>query len=330
MTFDGQETIPSLRKYCEPGGSFQWKAAGILFNEVLPPNVRIATPSAGIIPFFCERPCLDLHGLADREIARGYVDPKQRGRVGHEHRLSDYDAMRKRGVDVHLWWVNPEEAPVSLGRPPREDFETVSARLPDGRFVMFDILNRDRINMDELRKDPRLVFYNPERLRTPDNFYLVRDKVTSYRIIDTLDLENEVSERAHGFNETYLPESGHNYHTKTLVYAKPCSDVVLIDSGRRILHLAEWKVENVSPERDMLIVVRYDHTGDAAYEIAVNARPVPENLRFPRGPEQWDETTLQIPRDYLREGTNDFKMTRLPQTDECMELYYLWFLQPKE
>jgi hypothetical protein len=89
-------------------------------------------------------------------------------------------------------------------------------------------------------------------------------------------------------------------------------------------------VENVSPERDLLIVVRYDHTGDAAYEIAVNGRPVPGQLRFPRGPERWDETTLEIPRDYLREGTNDFKMTRLPQTDECMELYYLWFLQPKE
>jgi hypothetical protein len=105
---------------------------------------------------------------------------------------------------------------------------------------------------------------------------------------------------------------------------------VLIDSGRRILHVAEWKVENVSPERDLLIVVRYDHTGDAFYEIEVNGRKVPENLRFPRGPEQWDEAEYRVPKDLLREGTNDFKMTRLPQTNECMELYYLWFLQPKE
>ena len=330
ITFSGQETIPSLRKYCEPSSPFQWKAAGILFNEVLPPNAHIATPSAGIIPFFCERPCLDLHGLADREIAHGYVDPKKRGRVGHEHRLESYDTMRERGADVHLWWVDPQEAPVSLGRPPQENFETVSTRLPDGRYVMFDVLNPDHLNMEALRRDPRLVFYDPGRLRDPNELYLLRDKVSSYEIVDTLDLENENSERGHQFKETYLPETGHNYHVKTLVYTKPCSDVVLTDSGRRIFHMAEWIVENVSANRDMLVVIRYDHTGNASYEMEVNGRKVPGLWQFPRAPERWDEALLQVPQDFLRDGTNEFKIIRLPDTDTCMELYYLWFLQPKE
>src|SRR6185436_18548226 len=115
---------------------------GKLFDQILPKNVRIATTSAGIIPFFCDRPCLDLHGLTDPQIARTPVDPNNRGRMGHEHWLEDYNLIRARGVDVLLHWADPKEYARALVLPPQDGRETVSVQRPDGRYVEFLILNQ--------------------------------------------------------------------------------------------------------------------------------------------------------------------------------------------
>jgi hypothetical protein len=59
-----QETIGILRRYCDVN-ILNWRAVGKLFDEILPRHVTIATTSAGIIPYYCDRSCLDLHGLTD-------------------------------------------------------------------------------------------------------------------------------------------------------------------------------------------------------------------------------------------------------------------------
>ena len=58
-SIDDQETIALLRRYTD-SGRFDWRAAAAVFDTVLPRDVRIATTSAGIIPYICDRPCLDL------------------------------------------------------------------------------------------------------------------------------------------------------------------------------------------------------------------------------------------------------------------------------
>src|SRR5205085_1128892 len=86
----------------------------------LPPEARIATTSAGLIPFFCDRPCLDLHGLTDAEIARQRLTRRDRGRMGHEHWLQDTAAIRGRGVDVVLEWADPNLYPRAMAAAPYE------------------------------------------------------------------------------------------------------------------------------------------------------------------------------------------------------------------
>jgi arabinofuranosyltransferase len=325
-----QETIALLRRYCDPK-DLNWGEAGKLFDQVLPKNVTIATTSAGIIPFYCDRPCLDLHGLNDPQIAHTPVDPNNRGRVGHEHWLSDYNQIRARGVDIYLYWVDyPKPYPTSLITPAKPNLETVSARLPDGRYIEFLILNHSHVDMQALRRDKRLVFYGDIKMSSDKLIYALRDRFSGYDLVDLLDPENDASKTVHGFEEIYAPNAPHvhNYHPKVLTYRAPNQAISLYDVGRRISYQARWKVLNVSAQKDLVMVVRYDHTGDGIYDLEVNGHTVAEPLRLPYGPERWDEAAITIPASLLVEGTNQFLLKRSPASTADSEFYHFWFLQP--
>jgi arabinofuranosyltransferase len=161
LSIPDQETIPLLRRYTD-AGRFDWRAAGALCDSLLPRDARIATTSAGIIPYLCDRHCLDLHGLTDPTIARGPVNGEGRGRMGHEHWLQDYGAVRERGVDVVVEWADPHVYPRAVAAKPHDGQDLVSARLPDGRFIDFTVLNPELL--PALRRDPRVVLYDPDKI----------------------------------------------------------------------------------------------------------------------------------------------------------------------
>src|SRR5262249_38340527 len=157
------------------------------------PDTRIATTSAGIIPFFCDRPCLDLHGLTDPEIAHSPIDPAVRGRVGHEHWLQDYGQIRARGVDVVVEWADPNMYPHAVTTPPRAGRELVSARLPDGRYIDFTVLNPDIVAA--LRGDPAVVEFESDKVGDRDRMYALIEQFGALTVIDTLDWGEVISER---------------------------------------------------------------------------------------------------------------------------------------
>jgi arabinofuranosyltransferase len=324
----GQETIGLLARYCDPR-QYNWREVGKLLDSVLPPDVRIATTSAGIIPFYCDRPCLDLHGMNDPVIAHGAVDPGNRGRMGHEHWLQDHDEMRRRGVDVYVNWADPKNDAVSRATPARPDLELVSARLPDDRYVEFLILNHAAIDMDRLRQDPRLVFYEAGREGDRRRIHTLAAALAGLTVIDALNIRSPASERAHGFREIAAPDSPYtnNNHTKVLGYRPPDGDIVLQDDGLRIFHQAEWVVSHVRSGRRLLVVARWDQTNGARYRLEVNGRLVPGSLALPGGPEAWNEALIEVPAELLRDGDNRFLLTRERSSESDAELYYLWFLQ---
>jgi len=326
----GQELIGSLRRYGDRGG-FNWHAVGKLFDDVLPPNVTIATTSAGIIPFFCDRPCLDLHGLTDPEIARAPVPVEQRGRMGHEHWLEDRHQIRARGVDILLQWADPSPYPRALVTPMHEGFETVSVQLPDGRYVDFLILNPSAIDRDALARDPRVVFFGQAPVADKNVFHSVASQFADHEVVDGLDLESPDSERLHSYEEFYpsdRPEM-HIYHTKFLRYAPPLQDTMFEDSGRRIYLAARWKVHGVDPSRDLIVVGRHDHTGAALYDIEINGRTTGAVLETRNSAEElWSEVSARVEHKYLAPGTNEIRITRSSPGESDAEWYHFWFLQP--
>lgn len=324
----GQETIGLLRRYCE-AGRYDWRAAGIVFDEVLPKDVTIATTSAGMIPFFCDRPCLDLHGLTDPEIARQPVTPETRGRVGHEHWLQDHGVMKRRGVDVVLDWADPHPYPSSILEPPSEAGEKVSVRLPDGRYVDFIILNPERVDRAALAKDPRVVLYGSVKIAERGEMQSLGDRRGEYDVVDRIDLQEDGPEREHSFKEVLDGVHGGSWHKKFLHYEKPLDAVQLEDTGRRIPYGASWKVHDVRAGQPMLFVARFDHTLGGVYDVEVNGHLLPQPLSAPGGNEAWDETSVQVPAEVLVEGSNEFRITRRSDKPGDAELYYFWFLQPR-
>src|SRR6185436_20833695 len=129
-------------------------------------------------------------GLTDPEIARSRVDPDNRGRMGHEHWLEDYDQIRARGVDVLLHWADPKEYARSLGMRPENGRETVSVQRPDGRYVEFLILNPSAIDRDKLAGDPRVVLYGSREVAKKDDFLTLQGAYGDLVVIDSLDIEN--------------------------------------------------------------------------------------------------------------------------------------------
>ncbi|HSQ00727.1 MAG TPA: hypothetical protein VL049_26180 [Candidatus Dormibacteraeota bacterium] len=326
-TIEDQETIPLLRRYTDPG-RFDWRSAARVFDEVLPRDAHIATTSAGLIPYFCDRPCLDLHGLTDAEIGRQPVDPHDRGRMGHEHWLKDLAKIRARGVDVVLEWADPNLYPRAVATPPRDGNELVSVLLPDQRYLDFMLLNpalRDRLT------DPRLVFYQPDAVADPRHFQAQGERYAGWRLVDRLDWGNEDSETAHAFSESQ-PEGApyeHSWHTKLLRYLAPLDTVRLEDNGRRIYGEATWTVDGVDAEADVVLIARTDHTGGGAYDLTVNDQPLAEPLVTPwRANEWWSEETVVIPRRLLRPGANRIHLVRRTSDERDGEFYQMWFLQP--
>jgi arabinofuranosyltransferase len=323
---EDQETIALLRRYTDPG-RFDWRTAARAFDEVLPRDVRIATTSAGIIPYFCDRPCLDLHGLTDAQIAHQPIDPHDRGRMGHEHWLRDHDAIRARGVDVILEWADPHLYPRAATAAPYDGGELVSLALPDGRYVDFTLLDPGR--RAELR-DPRLVFHDPRRIGDARRLHAQGERFAGWRLVDRLDWGDEASETAHAFTEAQPSEApyAHSWHTKLLRYLPPLDTVQLEDKGRRIYGAAGWDVDGVSADADLVLVARIDHTGGGAYDVEVNGRRAPEPLRAPWRPDEWwGEVDVTIPRDLLVDGRNRFRLIRRTDTPRDAEFYRMWFLQ---
>jgi arabinofuranosyltransferase len=322
-----QETIGSLRRYTDPG-RFDWRSAGRMCREVLPPNTRIATTSAGIIPYFCDRPCLDLHGLTDPAIAHGPVDPRVRGRVGHEHWLQDYSQIRARGVDVVVEWADPNMYPHAVAQAPQSGRELVSARLPDGRYIDFTVLNP--AILPALRRNPSLVQFERGKVADRDRIYALRDRFADLREVDRLDWGGDVSEQAHHFEEHQLAESpyAHSWHTKLLRYRAPLDGSQLEDDGRRIDGWAQWQIGNVAADRDLILVGRHDHSGESSYTVEVNGRVAPDPLVTPGRPDEWwGESFVRIPKELLVNGTNTIRITRQRESERDTEWYYMWFLQ---
>jgi len=327
LSIPDQETIALLRRYTD-AGRFDWRAAGALCDSLLPRDARIATTSAGIIPYLCDRHCLDLHGLTDPTIARGPVNGEGRGRMGHEHWLQDYGAVRERGVDVVVEWADPHVYPRAVAAKPHDGQELVSARLPDGRFIDFTVLNPALL--PALRRDPRVVLYDPDKIADRASFHTVRDAMAAM-IVDQLDWAVEASEVAHDFEEHQLATSPyqHSWHTKLLRYLPPFDNLQLEDDGRRIDGWAQWKVFNVSSASDLWLIARHDHTGAASYAVEVNGRRLAERLEAAGRPDEWwGEATLRIPRRVLVDGTNTIRITRRRTSEKDAEWYYMWFVQP--
>jgi arabinofuranosyltransferase len=328
LSVPDQETIASLRRYTDPG-RYDWRAAGRLCDAVLPPATRIATTSAGIIPYLCDRHCLDLHGLTDPAIARGPVNPLARGRMGHEHWLQDYGQMRARGVDVVVEWADPSLYAHAVAAPPQDGHELVSARLPDGRFIDFTVLNP--AILPALRQgDPRLVFFDRAEIAERAGMYAVRQGIMGATIVDSLDWGVEASEAAHAFEEHQPADSPyeHSWHTKLLRYLPPLDGVQLEDDGRRIYGWAQWRVFNVSSARDLILVGRFDHTGAASYTVEVNGRAAEMPLVTAGRPDEWwGETWTRIPRELLVDGINAIRIVRRPESESDAEWYYMWFVQ---
>lgn len=322
-----QETIALLRRYADPG-RFDWRAAGEVCNAVLPPQARIATTSAGIIPYLCDRPCLDLHGLTDPAIAHGTVDPLARGRTGHEHWLQDYGTMRARGVDVVVEWADPHVYPRSVATPPEDGKDLVSARLPDGRFIDFTVLNRALLS--SLRDDPRVVLYDPHKIADRGAIQALHGTAALGTIVDRLDLATPDSEIAHGFEEHQFPDGPDrgSWHTKLLRYLAPLDGVQLEDDGRRIHGWAQWTVRNVASASDLFFIARHDHSGAASYAVEVNGRPVDSPLIAPGRPDEWwGESWVRIPKQLLVDGDNTIRISRRPESEREAEWYYMWFVQ---
>lgn len=327
-TVPGQESIPLLGRYCD-ARHFNWGEVGKLFDSVLPQNITIATTSAGIIPFFCDRTCIDLHGLTDAQIARVPVDSKDRGRMGHEHWLSDLGTIRERGADVFLPWAARKPHALALVTPPVNGTELVSARLPSGDYVELQILNRAAVDVKALRADPRLVFYGDVKTAPPGEMQTWRDRFNAFEVVDSLDVQNGDSHNAHEFEELWMPgaEPLANFHPKMLQYAAPAAPVTVYDDGRIINYQARWTVDHVAADRDLVMVVRYDRTGAGVYGLDVNGKPAPGELRFASGAEAWDERWIEIPAALLVDGRNQFLLRRTSTVSS--EIYFIWFLQPR-
>ena len=323
----GQEPIVSLQKYAL--AEYAWKEIGRTCKLTFPPDTLIATTAAGMIPFFAELPTLDLHGLTDREIAREPIAPSEPRRMGHDHLLNDRKVMRERGVEVLFPWPDLFAFPRALALPESPGEVTASIRVDQGRFFDVIFLNPDRDFVRELRHRDGVVFRDLSQVYPSEKMVDFAGLETTHRIVDRLDLESESSETAHEFVEVFDPDApyGHNYHDKVLAYLSEEGFKVLRDKGRRIFHQASWKATGISADQDLIIIVRHDHNAGCRYRVEVNGEELETEMEVPRLPERWGEIQLPVPREFLRDGENTFRITRdlLPLGEA--EIFHIWFLQ---
>ncbi len=323
----GQETIASLQKYAL--AEYAWKEIGRTCKFTFPADTLIATTAAGMIPFFAELPTLDLHGLTDREIAREPIAPSELRRMGHDHLLKDRNVMRERGVDVLFPWPDLFAFPRALALPETPGEVTASIRVDHLGFFDVIFLNPDQDLVRELRHRDGVVFRDLSRVYPSEKMVDSAALETTHRIVDRLDLESESSEAAHEFVEVFDPDAPyrHNYHDKVLAYLSEDGFKVVRDSGRRIFHQATWKATGISADQDLTVIVRHDHTAGCRYRVEVNGEELPTEMEFPRLPERWGELHLPVPREFLRDGENTFRITRDRVVVGEAEFFHIWFLQ---
>jgi len=282
-----------------------------------------------MIPFFSELPTLDLHGLTDFRIAREPIEPGASLRMGHEHVFDDLNVMRQRGVDVYLRWPELWAFPRALAMDEEVGTTNACFRLPDGRYFDVVFLNPDSELVRGLKGRNDIVFKDLSRVLPKEEMVIYAQVLDHQRVVDRIDVEFAESEAAHQFEEVFDPSApyGHNYHDKVLAYLGSGEPLVLKDDGRRIFHQAKWVVGGVSADDDLVVIVRHDHTVSSRYSIEVNDAKNPEDLDFPRLPEQWGETRLIISRELLRDGENRFCITRELTGEGEAEIYHMWFVQ---
>ncbi len=90
-------TWPELSRQAELAASMTRNRAfvGKLLKEITPPDTVIALNTVGALPYYAERPAIDLYGLTDAHIARVPVDVRHRkGGIGHEKGDGDYVMSR--------------------------------------------------------------------------------------------------------------------------------------------------------------------------------------------------------------------------------------------
>jgi len=325
----GQETIHSLQKYALP--EYSWDEIGRTCKSLFPADTKIATTSAGMIPYFSQLPTLDLHGLTDREIARVPIAPSKTRRVGHDHLLGDRNVMRDRGVEVFFPWPQLWDFPRALALPDWPGEATASIRLSGGRFFEVVFLNPDRDFVQTLRHRDGVIFRDLSQVLPREKMVTHAPLVKTHQVVDRLDLESHDSEAAHEFEEVFDPDApfGHNFHDKVLAYPFAAETTVLRDTGRRIFHQAEWKVTGVSGDTDLTVIVRHDHTVSSRYRVEVNGREIPSEMDFPRLPESWGEIGMVVPHEFLDDGENRFRITRDRVPVGTAEFFHIWFLQER-
>ena len=323
----GQETIDSLGKYAR--SAYAWAEIGRRCKTVFPAGTTIATTAAGMIPYFAELPTLDLHGLTDRDIAHVPIAPSTVRRMGHDHILSDRNAMRERGVEVLFPWPNLWAFPRALALSDRPGEVTASIRLDDRRFFEVIFLNPDGDVFRALRNRDDVIFRDLSQVNPKEEMVVFASLQSSYQIVDRLDLEAKDDENAHDFFEVFDGEApyGHNHHDKVLAYVSEDDVRVLRDEGRKIFHQAMWTATGISADRDLIIVLRHDHTVRSRYWVEVNGQKCPHDLEFEGRPESWGEARLIVPRELLRDGENRFRITRDRSVVGEAEIFHMWFLQ---
>ncbi len=118
----------------------QRRTAGELLKKATPAGTWIAVHAAGVLPYYAERPTLDMWGLNDAHIARAKVEGFGSGTAGHERH--DYAYVLSRAPDLIL----PEAGlitaqPAQLANPPEfgagfgEAYESVTLPMEGERFL---------------------------------------------------------------------------------------------------------------------------------------------------------------------------------------------------
>jgi hypothetical protein len=98
-----QEHIAVVRHHRETG---QWVQAHT------PPDTLLATPAAGVMPYYAERPIIDILGLTNAHIAHLSPETFGSGRAGHEKSDPDYVMQQQPDIIVYkgasLLWNHPD------------------------------------------------------------------------------------------------------------------------------------------------------------------------------------------------------------------------------
>jgi hypothetical protein len=88
--FFRQHSVREVRSWEE-----RWEQVGKALQRRTPTELSIATNVAGRVPYYSQRPTLDMLGLADPVVARHAVSTAGRGYAGHERAAPEYVLSRQ-------------------------------------------------------------------------------------------------------------------------------------------------------------------------------------------------------------------------------------------